>query len=213
MPRTLDEIRRSLSSLYDPQRALVEQEKAALPGEETAAISAADAKLKLANEDIVRQANDRGVLFSGDPTERSIKYAATEYAPTIAGIKANTLSRRTRLDAGLVDIAGAQSREARDIYQGEAKAESDAAYRAEQLAIKRQAAAQKASAGRKPTRQDEIYSSFSEDLQGAFNGFAARPTFYTEKYIIPQLQAAYPELSPSKIQQLVYSFRKANFGA
>lgn len=223
MSQTLPEIIAANKAVRDSQRVLINQQKAALPGQEQAAVGGLETAKTNAFGDIVNAANARGVVYSGAPIQEQQRYVGERYLPALASLKADFANRGSKLDQAMLGIDQDEMTTAQHIQAEQqraeaeqARAEAEAAYKQEQLQLQRQRIAisqQRASAPRKPNRQDEIYSSFQDDLRGAFNGFGARPTFFTEKNIIPQLQAAYPELSPDKIQQLVYAYRKANFGS
>jgi hypothetical protein len=143
MAKTIDQILAERKALYDPQRQAISEQVAALPGEETAAIGAADAALGLARDENLRQANAKGMAFSGNPTLENNKYAALTYAPRIAEIKSGTQQRRYKLQDALSGINQSERGAAEGIQSDQIKAEQEAAYRAEQLAIQRSKAAAK----------------------------------------------------------------------
>ena len=108
MARSIQEIMQSLAPSYDQERGLVNQQLSAIPGQETAAIAAADAQKDLAFNQIRNNANASGMLFSGQGIDNSQKYVAANYAPEVAKIKANTQNQQFSLQSSLADIARRQ---------------------------------------------------------------------------------------------------------
>lgn len=58
-----------------------------------------------------------------------------------------------------------------------------------------------------PSKTD-VMSSLNTDIAQNVANYKNEPAFWTEKTLIPQLVAAYPELTPAQITQQVYALRK-----
>lgn len=107
-------------------------------------------------------------------------------------------------------------------YQG-SKSQYIAEHQNADAAAARQEAAANARAAysasrRQPTAAElkaSAYSNLQDDVAGMFNGFGARPTGYTEKVILPQLQNAYAQygIKSGDIANYVYNYRKSKFGS
>lgn len=148
MGRTLADIMAELAPTYDPQRQIVAQQQATLPGEEAAAIAGLEATKAQEYRDIDTFVNSRGMTYSGDPARRREEYSAMKFQPALAGVKNDITNRRFKLEEALLGINSNQGNQARDILTSEQKAEAEAAYRAQQLAVEREkiAAQQRAAA-------------------------------------------------------------------
>lgn len=173
------------------------------------------------------------------PLTTTLNQQSSDYNTESANL--NDLTGQAQNQASLVDegqknIESALSTRYQGIQSAEAtKAAQDAADRAYQLQVQQiqtqqaQFAAQMAASSKsfaeqqrefnvsqaasaKTAAQPSIQQSASSDAANLLNGIMARPAQYTEKTIIPQLQAAYPELSDAQIKSIVYSNRKAQYG-
>jgi hypothetical protein len=116
MPQTLEQIMASLSGQYDPQAKLIQDQQAALPGQETAAIAGADAAKNNAFTQNQNNANSMGMMYSGQGLENNNKYIGERYAPAIAGIKQNTQQQGYQLQNALLGVRQQQGAQAQGIY-------------------------------------------------------------------------------------------------
>lgn len=217
MAQSLAEIMASLNPEYDPQRALVQKQQAALPGEQQAVLAGLDTAKTNSFNDITNQANARGVVYSGAPIAEQQRYVGEKYLPAYAGVKSDYANRGGKLEAALLDVNRSQSERAqqmRDTQIGQDLA-------AQQLADQRARAAQ-ANQGLDlgslfgPTPQQQQQAAASDphaELLADISHFIT-PDWakrylpgFTERTLIPKLQKEYPELA-AKIPDLVYQYRK-----
>jgi|SRR6266487_3692770 len=200
MAMTLQDILASRKQLYDPQRALIAQQQVSLAPEEAAANASLDASKTLGYEDIDNTANARGLIYSGDPLKRRELYMATKYLPAKANLKSDFSGRRSKLEAALLGINQDETTSAQQLQTEQQKAEADAAYKAEQLQLQRERAAQslaiaqvrasKASAPKAPTTA-ERQSAFNQDLLSAFQYANANYKPFIREQVAQQLAATY----------------------
>ncbi|THG30673.1 hypothetical protein [Naasia lichenicola] len=132
MARSLDQILAELNPYYDPSRKVVQSQLDAVPGETEAGIAQAEAKLGVANENILNGARTRGLGFSGIPVGEQAKYAATDFAPAVAGLKATGAAKATTLAQSLSDLQLKAVSQAQGIRDNEIGADQSAATLAEQ---------------------------------------------------------------------------------
>lgn len=90
MARSLDQVLGELEPYYAGSRSIYQSKLDSAPAELNAGIAQADAKLADANTGILDSARRRGLGFSGIPVGEQAKYAATDYAPAIANLKASS---------------------------------------------------------------------------------------------------------------------------
>jgi hypothetical protein len=139
MPSTIQDIIAS-------KRALIQQERAGLPGEEQKAVADLDAArtgaFSLINRNAIEGANSRNMVYSGQPIEEQqrlqAQYTGERYLPAYANLKTGFLNRRSKLDEALIGT----NEEELQYGAAQQKAEADAAYKQQQLALQREKAAQ-----------------------------------------------------------------------
>lgn len=119
MARALEDVVKSLDPYYSGSKQIVQSQLDALPGETNAAIGQADAKLEVANDNILAGARRRGMGFSGIPLGEQAKYAATEYAPAIANLKSSQNTKQLSLSEQLNAMAREQRSQAQGIVDNE----------------------------------------------------------------------------------------------
>ena len=90
----------------------------AIPGEIDSGIAQTDAKLNVANDNILNSARRRGtgVAFGGIPIGEQAQYAATEYAPAIANLRATGANKELSLQESLAGLAREKRSQAQSIY-------------------------------------------------------------------------------------------------
>lgn len=142
MAATLEQIMKQLAPTYDPQRALIAQQQAALPGQQAADVAGLDAAKTNAFSDINIQANDRGMSYSGMPIAEQSRYVGERYLPALAGIKNSYADKGFQLQNALLGINQAQSQQAQAQLQAQQKAEYEYAIEQQKLAQQRAAARQ-----------------------------------------------------------------------
>lgn len=219
MAQSLAAIMADLNAQYDPSRALIAKQQADLPGQETAAVAGLDAAKTNAFDTVRNNANAQGMLYSGTPINEQNKYIGATYMPALAGVKQNTQTQGYKLQEALLGVNQNQAERAGNTLLTQQKNDAAAEADRQQLALKREemASAQRvayarSSASKAPSlaqSQASAKTQLNQDLAAAFNGFGGRPNGYTEKVILSQLLAAYPELDPKTITASTYAYRKA----
>lgn len=116
MPRNFDTILAEITAKSDPQRKIVLDQVAALPTQQAADEAGLEAKKTQAFDEILGGARQRGLGFSGIPLGEQAKYAATDYAPALANVKAGYGQRKGTLESALADIGRSDYTTAYDIF-------------------------------------------------------------------------------------------------
>lgn len=88
----------------------------------------------------------------------------------------------------------------------EAKANADRAFAESQRQFN--ATPHGKSGGSTKTAKSDPVASLNEDITANVKDFRGKPNFWTERTLVPQLVAAYPELTPDEITKRVYAIRK-----
>lgn len=127
MAQTLDAIMASRASLFDPEKALVNTQIAALPGQQAADQAGLDQSKTNAFRDITNGANAKGMLFSGVPVDQQSTYVGTKYLPAEASLKNNYLDKTTQLQSTLLGINQKQNADATNVLTGQQAADAQAA--------------------------------------------------------------------------------------
>jgi hypothetical protein len=209
MSATLQDILASRKALFDPQRELINQQIAQLDPQQQAAEQGLNAQLDQKYNDITNNAVASGMAYSGKPIAEKQRELATFYAPAAANLKATYAGNKSKLQAALLGINQDEVTSAQQLQTEQQKAEADAAYKQQQLAIQRQKATKTA----KPTAYDQ-QQQFNSILSQAFQGYNPKnkaQNFYTEKAVIPYL-VAQTGLPADQVASQVYAFRQAQFG-
>ena len=157
MAQTLDQIIKSLDASYNPSRKLINQQIAALPGQENADISGLNATKDQAFNDITNGARDRGMGFSGIPLSEQATYTASNFLPAVAKTKQAYTNQKTSLLDSLNNLGIDQRKTALGTQQQQQQLD----FQREQLAAQQRAQA----------KQDALMSS----LYGGGGGSAAAP--------------------------------------
>lgn len=142
---TYDQAYGSLSSVYDPQVQLVQQEQAQLPGQQQTVLSSLDQAKVNAFRDITNSANAKGMLFSGFTPNQEATYIGTKYLPAVANAKTSFQNQANTLQDKINQINAQRASQAQGIVSSATTAAQNAAYKNAQLAI----SAQKASTNSK----------------------------------------------------------------
>ncbi len=183
--RSFQQVLAEVTAKSDPQRKVVLDQVAALPGQQLADEAGLEAKKTQAFDDIIGGARRRGLGFSGIPLEEQARYTATDYTPALANMKSGYNTRRGTLESALADIGRNDYMSAQDIFSRDQQAaenrrQFDLSYklRQQQAADARRAAAAASTfspsvgGGNKtkaPTIQDQAYLSVQRFLQGDDN--------------------------------------------
>lgn len=114
MAQAYGDIYNSLASVYDPQTSLINQQIAALPGQEKVQTDALNQAKVNAFKDIDNSANSKGILFSGFSPDQQASYIGTKYLPALAGVKQQTSDNQFKLQSALNDVTANRSKQAQD---------------------------------------------------------------------------------------------------
>jgi hypothetical protein len=112
-----------LDRSYQGSRGLLQGQIDTLPAQGEAEIAGLDAKLTRANTDILDASRRRGLGFSGIPVAEQAQYAATDYAPAVANVKAKQKGQITSLMEALNSLGRDQRTQAQSIYDSESARE------------------------------------------------------------------------------------------
>lgn len=134
MARSFQDVLAEVTARSDPQRKIVLDQVAALPGQQQADEAGLEAKKTQAFDDILGGARRRGIGFSGIPLGEQAKYTATEYAPAVANMKAGYNTRKGTLESALADIGKNDYGMAQDIFNRD----RDYEFRQQQFEYQRQ---------------------------------------------------------------------------
>ena len=207
MARTIQQILDSLNPSYDQERGLVNQQLSAIPGQETAAIAAADAQKDLAFNQIRNNANASGMLFSGQGIDNSQKYVAANYAPEVAKIKANTQNQQFSLQSSLADIARRQNEKAQGIYNAEVDSDRENAYRQQQLQQEREKMAQQAALERQRIAASSAKAKAANPAKGyAIKKNSAGGVAFTGPNGVPVTAAQYAAVTGTNVRNLLATY-------
>lgn len=144
MARTLDQIIAELNPTFQPQVQSLQAQQQLIPQEIQSQETALNAQKDVAYSDIVDQARRRGVGFSGIPLGEQAKYAATQYAPALAGLRQQGQQKAMSLQDAILGINERRDTLGQQIYQ----TETDRAFQAQQAEANRRAQAAAAAASR-----------------------------------------------------------------
>lgn len=207
MADSLASIISQLDPVYTPQKQLVQQQADALPAQQQAEQAGLEQAKTNAFNDINQSANAKGMFYSGAPIQEQQRYIGEKYLPAMANLQNTYTNKRLSLASTIAGLTADQMKQAQGVRNGQLQAEQDAAAKIQAARI---AASSKVSS-RQPTAAEQKTAArgqLNSDLASAFNGFGSRPSFYTEKVIIPQLIQAYPEFTQDEIKNAVYGYRQ-----
>ena len=141
LARSLDAIIQELDAGYNPSRQLINQKLAALPGQAQSEISGLQATQANAFNDIVANARDRGLGFSGIPIAEQAKYTSSSFLPAVARVKQSQNEAQTSLTDALNQTNLEQRKTAMSLRESEMNRDEQQRQFNEQLAAQRRAAA------------------------------------------------------------------------
>lgn len=186
MAQQLQDILAQLDPVYNPQKAIVNQQIAALPGEQQAARQGLDQAKTNAFGDIVNGANSRGMTYSGMPIAEQSKYLGTTYLPAVANLDNTYTNKGFQLQQSLAGLQADQMKQAQGTRDYQLKAEQDAQARVEAARLQAQAHVQAAQATASSRRQPNPAQGFgvSRDQEGgfAYHGSNGRPVSAAQYY-------------------------------
>lgn len=136
MARELAAILKELNNVYNPQRDVINQQKAQIDPMMQAETKGLNAAKEDAFGQITDQSNRRGLFYSGIPLAEEQKYTGSTYLPALANLRGKYAQQRFNLQDSLAKIQAEQYNQAYGIRNTELDREESA----------RQAAAARASA-------------------------------------------------------------------
>lgn len=212
---TLDAIMQGLNAAgYDAQRQGINDQINALPGQQAADTAALDTAKTNAFGDITNQANARGMTYSGMPIAEQSRYVGEKYLPAVANLKAGYAANRSKLAGSLASLNANQYKDAQDTLSKQQSAEADAVYKQQQMQLAQQRLSISASKASQPTAAQSKAQNYT-DLKDSIGAYLrdlpkiSKPG-YSESVALPNLYNAFAgQISPSEINQLYYSARKA----
>jgi len=198
-----------LNPVYEPQKALIQQQMAALPASYEAQKSALEQAKVNAFRDIQNVAQQRGVSFSGFTPSEQASYTGTKYLPALAGLAQQQSSRENQLQQVLNTLNANQYNQGMSNYASTLKAANDYA-----VAMAKAKTSTAKTATPKAQSIGQIKASAAADARQLFTEAKGKASEgYTESSVIPQLQTLYPELSAQQIYDLVYPARQIVWGS
>jgi len=119
MAREIQQIMQELETAYAPQRQAVQERMNQLPGFYEAQRAGAETARQNAYQDITRQANARGVVYSGAPIQEQQRYTGERYLPALAQLSGQEGEQRFGLQQALNQLGERQLTYAQQIRQKE----------------------------------------------------------------------------------------------
>lgn len=139
----------NLASVYDPQRALIQQQISALPQQYEGQKSALEQAKINAFRNIGEAAQTRGTFFSGFRPQEMARYTGEKYLPALANLGTQQQQATFNLQKALADVELAQRQVATTNLQNVLNREQQQRQFEQQLALARASAA--GSGGGSPT--------------------------------------------------------------
>jgi len=102
--KSVQQINKELSSIYDPQVQSIQQRKTLIPQQLQAEESGLQAKQTQAYDEILGGARRRGLGFSGIPLGEQAKYNSTEYMPALARLRQGAREQEMSLADAIMKI-------------------------------------------------------------------------------------------------------------
>lgn len=123
--QSLNQILAQLDPAYAPQRQLITQQQATLPGQEAGTLAGLDAARANNFRYINTDANSKGLAFSGIPATEQARYLGEKYLPAVADVKKNTQTQQFTLAQALAQLSAEQRLKGLDTRTGQQKALQD----------------------------------------------------------------------------------------
>ncbi len=119
MARAIEQIMAELETAYAPQKQAVQERMNQLPGYYEAQRAGAETARSNAFQDITRQANARGMVYSGAPIQEQQRYVGERYLPALAQLSGQEGEQRYGLQQALGQLGERQLTYAQQIRQKE----------------------------------------------------------------------------------------------
>lgn len=119
MAREIQQIMQELETAYAPQRQAVQERMNQLPGFYEAQRGGVETARTNAYQDITRQANARGMVYSGAPIQEQQRYTGERYLPALAQLSGQEGEQRFGLQQALNQLGERQLTYAQQIRSKE----------------------------------------------------------------------------------------------
>lgn len=149
MAREIQQIMQELETAYAPQRQAVQERMNQLPGFYEAQRGGVETARTNAFQDITRQANARGMVYSGAPIQEQQRYVGERYLPALAQLSGQEGEQRFGLQQALNQLGERQLTYAQQIRTKEQELDEARRQFDAQLAAQREAEARAARAAAK----------------------------------------------------------------
>lgn len=119
MARTTDAILRELDAFFEPTRQVIRQQQSQIDPRIQAQLGGLEAERTRTFGDITRDAQRRGLTFSGLPMQEQARYLGERFLPRQAELKQAGVEARTTLASQLAQLEKERGLLAQNIYQQE----------------------------------------------------------------------------------------------
>lgn len=220
--RDLQSLISQYSAAFDPQRQQIDESIQANDNSGAAQQAGLAAQQQQAFRGIEQNAQNKGMFFSGFSPNEQANYTSGTYLPALANLqaaiaqtRAGLLGKRADLDTSARQSAlGAQENDLSALNAWNTQQEQQR-FQAEQarIAAEREAAenAKNRAASAAASSAKNAQPTTAQFLVQAFSGYDPKTMqFYTEREVIPALQANYG-LTKSQAEKLAYDYRKSAY--
>lgn len=114
--KTLDQVMAELGSVYDPLAGQLQTQQAQIGTNEADQEKGLAAKQSQAFDQILGQARQRGLGFSGIPVGEQYKYNATDYMPALANMQTQAKQQQSDLTTAILNLNKDRRTQAQSIY-------------------------------------------------------------------------------------------------
>lgn len=183
MAQALQDIYNSLNSTYNPQRDLINSQIQQLPGQYQAQQQGLDAQKNIAFQGVDNQANSRGMLYSGVPTQEDNNYIAANYLPAVANLKNQQNQQQYGLQSALNQVGQQQQQSAQSMYNTGLQNDMQQKYYDQQIALAQQ--------------QANMYANMYGRGGGGGGSASAAPAYNYAPAASPQVGYSAPQAAPA----------------
>ncbi len=114
--KTLGQINKELSSIYDPYAKNIQARQSMIPEQIKSEESGLQAKQEQAFGEILGGARRRGLGFSGIPLAEQAKYTSTEYLPALARLRQSGREQSMSLEEALLGLRRDRATQAQSMF-------------------------------------------------------------------------------------------------
>lgn len=206
----MDNYNQQLESIYAPQEAFIQKQIAELPSQYEPQKAAIEQAKVNAFRDIQKESFKRGRFFGGFQPAEQARYLGERYLPGLQQLTLSQQQAQQGLLGKMVELQAARAT-SRLNYAEQLRQEQIARQREEEQ-FQRQLALQRTQSSYSRGGGGEELPSKKQYLVQAFANYdPGKMPFYTERQVIPALEAAY-NISNEEAKKLAYSYRKQYYG-